>query len=129
MWFKPNGSSGFRIEHIIPILNVKGISRSLAFYVDILGFERAEWSDDDFSGISRGNAQLYLCRQGQGSPGTWIWIGFDGDIHALHRELEAKGVIIKMPPTKFAYALEMRILDPDENVLRLGTNPEDARQK
>ncbi len=68
----------FKVEIVTPILNVKDISISLAFYVDILGFKNAEWGDDNFTSINRDNTGLYLCRGGQGVSGTWIWMGFDG---------------------------------------------------
>jgi hypothetical protein len=33
-----NETLNFRFENVTPILNVKDISKSLEFYVDILGF-------------------------------------------------------------------------------------------
>lgn len=113
----------FRIENIAPILYIKDMSRSLAFYVDLLGFKKAEWGDDNFTSINRDNSGLYLCKGGQGSPGTWVWIGFDGDIFSLHQKFIANGVTIKLPPTNFSYAYEMQIIDPDGHVLRFGTDP------
>ncbi len=113
----------FRIENVAPILYVQDMSRSLAFYVNILGFKKAEWGDDNFTGINRDNTGLYLSKGGQGSPGTWIWIGFDGDIFSLHQELKSKGVTIKLPPTNFSWAYEMQVTDPDGHVLRFGTDP------
>ena len=62
-----------RMECIDPILYVKDMARSLAFYVDILGFKKADWGNDDFTSINRDNTGLYLCKGGQGIPGTWIW--------------------------------------------------------
>ena len=112
-----------RIENIAPILNVSDMSRSLAFYVGILGFQKAEWGDDNFTGINRDNTGIYLCKGFQGSPGTWIWIGFDGDIFSLHDYLKANGVTIKLPPANFYWAYEMQVLDPDGHVLRFGTDP------
>ncbi len=93
----------FRVENITPILYVKDMSRSLEFYVDILGFKNAEWGDDNFTSINRDNTGLYLSKRGQGSPGTWIWVGFDGDIFSLHQTLKSKGVAIKLPPTNFFF--------------------------
>ena len=115
----------FRIENITPVLYVKDMSRSLAFYVDILGFKNAEWGDENFTSVGRDNSGLYLCKGRQGNPGTWIWIGFDGDIFFLHQQLISKGVTIKLPPTNFSWAHEMRIEDPDGHILRLGTDPDD----
>jgi catechol 2,3-dioxygenase-like lactoylglutathione lyase family enzyme len=114
---------GLRIESINPILNVKDMSVSRAFYVDILGFRNAEWGDDNFTCINRDNACIYLCRGGQGQPGTWLWVGFDGNIFELYDELKSKGVSIRQPPVKYSWALEMQVEDPDGNVLRFGTDP------
>jgi catechol 2,3-dioxygenase-like lactoylglutathione lyase family enzyme len=115
----------FRVENVTAILRVNDMARSLAFYVDILGFKNAEWGTDEFTSVNRENSGLYLCKGGQGMPGTWVWIGFDGDIFALHQELERKGVTIVLPPTNFSWAYEMQVKDPDGHVLRFGTDPND----
>jgi len=122
-----NNSLSFRLENVTPILTVKDMSRSLAFYVGILGFKNAEWGNDNFTVINRDNTGLYLCKGGQGVPGTWIWIGFDGDIFSLHQKLKDEGVSIKLPPTNFSWACEMQVEDPDGHVLRFGTDPDDKK--
>lgn len=114
----------FHIENIATILCVKDMKRSLSFYIDILGFNNAEWGNDDFTSIFREGAGFYLCRNGQGQPGMWVWVGFDGDIFEMHRQLLSKGVKIKLPPTNFSYAYEMQVEDPDGHVLRFGTEPD-----
>jgi len=68
------------------------MSGSLAFYVDILGFKKPGWGNENFTSIGRDNSALYLCKGGQGNPGTWIWVGFDGDIFSLHQQLISRGV-------------------------------------
>lgn len=113
----------FRIENIAPILCVQDIARSVKFYEDILGFQNADWSDDTFTCITRDDTAIYLCKESQGMPGTWIWIGFDGDIQELHRQFVEKDVTIKLPPTNFSWACEMQIVDPDGHILRFGTDP------
>ena len=118
-------TSNFRLENVTPILNVKDIPISLAFYVDILGFKNAEWGDDNFTSINRDNTGLYLCRGGQGVSGTWIWVGFDGDIFSLYQKLKSLGIKIKIPPTNFSWAYEMQVEDPDGHILRFGTDPSD----
>ena len=117
------GNLNFRIENVTPILYVADMSKSLAFYVDILGFSKAAWGDDTFTCISRDNTSLYLCKGGQGLPGTWVWIGFEGDILAIYQALKSKGVKIKLPPTNFSWAFEMQVEDPDGHILRFGTDP------
>lgn len=118
-------ATNFRVENIAPILYVTDMAKSLAFYVDILGFKKADWGDDHFTSVNRDNSGLYLCKGAQGLPGTWIWIGFDGDIHALYSRLKEAGVTIKLPPTNFSWAYEMQVQDPDGHILRLGTDPDE----
>lgn len=113
----------FRVENITPILNVMDMQRSLAFYNGILGFQIAVWGNENFTSVSRDNKGFYLCKNGQGSAGTWVWIGFDGDLFALHQQLMLKGVKIKLPPTNFSWAYEMQVEDPDGHILRFGTDP------
>ena len=115
----------FRVENIAPILYVTDMAKSLEFYVDTLGFKKADWGDDNFTSINRDNSGIYLCKGGQGQSGTWVWIGFDGDIFVLHQKLKLKGVTIKLPPTNFSWAYEMQVEDPDGHILRFGTDPND----
>jgi len=115
--------TSLRIENIQPILSVKDMSATRTFYKDILGFTEVDWGTDDFTSFNRDNAGIYVCRNGQGNAGTWIWVGFDGDIFKLYEELKAHGVKIKLPPTNYSWALEMHIEDPDGHVLRFGTDP------
>jgi catechol 2,3-dioxygenase-like lactoylglutathione lyase family enzyme len=103
-----------------PILRVENMQASLRFYVDVLGFENAGWGTDDFTSVVRDGAGLYLCRGDQGRGGAWVWIGVD-DVERLHQECEARGVTIRLPPTKRPWALEMQVEDPDGNVLRFGS--------
>jgi len=112
-----------RIEGIQPILNVRDMQTSRAFYIDILGFREEPWGDDTFTSIRRDNGCIYLCRGSQGTPGTWIWVGFYGDMQELYTRLRDQGVTIRMPPTNYPWALEMHVEDPDGHVLRLGTDP------
>ena len=118
-----NNESGIRVETIQPILSVKDMALSREFYLNKLGFKEAEWGDNNFTSMSRDNCGIYLCRGEQGNPGTWIWIGFDGDIFSLYNELREKGVTIRQPPTRHSWAMEMQVEDPDGHVLRFGTDP------
>lgn len=112
-------------EGSAPILRVEDMAVSLRFYVNLLGFKNASWGNDDFTNVSRDNAGIYLCRGGQGRGGAWVWIGVE-DAEKLHEECKARGVAIRLPPTNYAWALEMQVEDPDGNVLRLGSEPKPA---
>jgi predicted lactoylglutathione lyase len=113
-----------KIERIDPILCVRDIPSSVAFYREALGFTEAEWGDENFTSVGKDNCSIYLCRNSQGNAGTWVWIGFDGDIFELHDRLIGKGVKILQPPINYSWALEIHIEDPDGHVLRLGTDPD-----
>ncbi len=115
------------IENITPILSVKDMDASRKFYVGILGFTEADWGTDEFTFFNRDQCGIYLCRNGQGNPGTWIWIGFDGDIYALYHELRSRDVKIIMSPTNHSWALEMQVEDPDGHILRFGTDPDESK--
>jgi catechol 2,3-dioxygenase-like lactoylglutathione lyase family enzyme len=114
-----------RFECTIPILRVADLQASLRFYETVLGFKR-DWGGDDaykmIASVSRDDCSLMLFEEGQGQPGTWVWIGVE-DVAALHAEYEPRGVKVVMAPTNFAWALEMRIEDPDGHVLRIGSEP------
>ena len=111
-----------KFECANPILSVKEMARSVRYYVDVLGFTNAEWGGDDFTCVTRDNAGIYLAEGDQGQPGTWAWIGVE-DVGALYEEYKAKGATILHPPENYAWALEMKIGDPDGHVLRFGSEP------
>jgi predicted enzyme related to lactoylglutathione lyase len=115
-------SSRVYFENSAPILRVEDMKAALAFYVDKLGFQNANWGTEDFTSVNRDRAGIYLCRGGQGRGGAWVWLGVE-DATKLHGELVARGVVIRMPLTNFAWALEFHVEDPDGNVLRFGSEP------
>lgn len=117
--------TSFRIEGIQPILAVKDMAASRFFYKNILGFTEVDWGNDDFTSFNRDGGGIYVCRDGQGNAGTWIWVGFDGDIYQLYETLKTQGVKIKQPPANYSWAMEMHVEDPDGHVLRFGTDPND----
>jgi len=92
--------------------------------LDVLGFRESEWGDDQFTCVTRDSSCIYLSQGSQGQPGTWLWLGFDGDIYAVYNELIAKGATISRPPTNYPWALEMHVEDPDGHVLRFATEPD-----
>ena len=109
-------------ENSAPILNVADMAVSVSYYVDVLGFKNASWGNDEFTSVNRDAAGIYLCRGGQGQPGTWVWIGV-GDVAALYEEYKARGAKFRHPPANYQWAYEMKIEDPDGHVLRFGSEP------
>ena len=113
-----------RVECIDPILRVEDMAAAVAYYVDVLGFEEAPWGGEAFTHVGRDGRGIYLCRGGQGHRGAWVWIGV-GDVRALHETYRQRGAIIRRAPANEPWALEMQIEDPDGNVLRFGSDPEE----
>ena len=114
----------FTVERIQPILSVKDMVRTRKFYVDLLGFEEASWGTDDFTAFSRNDSSIYFCQGEQGCAGTWLWIGFEGDIYSLYAQLKETNIPIILTPVNYSWALEMRVQDPDGHILRLATEPD-----
>jgi predicted enzyme related to lactoylglutathione lyase len=96
----------------------------LHYYVDVLGFEKASWGDDDFTSVNRDHAVIYLCREDQGHTGAWVWVGVE-DAEALYEELKSKGAKLRHPPRNYPWALEFHVEDPDGNVLRMASEPKE----
>jgi hypothetical protein len=46
----------YKIENIAPVRNVADMSKSLAFYVDVLGFSNADWGTSEFTFVGRDNS-------------------------------------------------------------------------
>jgi catechol 2,3-dioxygenase-like lactoylglutathione lyase family enzyme len=84
----------------VPILRIASLEASLAYYVEVLGFQ-VDWKvEGNYASVHRGKASLMLSVGDQGHPGTWVWIGVD-DADALQDELRARGTVIRQPPTNY----------------------------
>ncbi len=65
-----------------PILAVRDLAASIAYYTGALGFE-VDWEQPGIlASVSRGRCNLFLSEGDQGHPGTWLWIGVS-DVDAL----------------------------------------------
>lgn len=118
----PPDASHIRFHPASPILRVHSLPSSIDYYVSVLGFG-LDWLEPSvMASVSRGPANIMLCEGDQGHPGTWLWMGV-GDIEPLFEEYQAKGAVIRHPPTNYYWAYEMQISDPDGHVLRFGSDP------
>jgi catechol 2,3-dioxygenase-like lactoylglutathione lyase family enzyme len=109
-----------RVECVIPILHVRDLAASLAFYLDVLGFQ-TDWRGERQASVSRDGKAIMLCQGEQGHPGTWVWIGVE-DVEPLYADYKARGANVVQEPTNYWWALEFRIADPDGHVLRFGSD-------
>jgi uncharacterized glyoxalase superfamily protein PhnB len=108
-----------QIENTIPVLTVRDLNRSIAFYKDVLGFE-VEWNAGVVCSVARDRCSIMLQVSDEANSGT-VWIGLEGD--ALFAALEKSQATILQPPSNKPWAYEMKIADPDGNVIWLGAEP------
>ncbi|MGE0238749.1 MAG: ankyrin repeat domain-containing protein [Parvibaculaceae bacterium] len=120
----PGEESANRFESAVPILNVRNVPASIAYYVEKLGFHK-EWdwgSPATFGCVYRDAVRIFLCEGAQGGPGAWISI-FIHDVDALHEDYKKRGAIIRQAPANFPWGLrEMNVEDLDGHRLRLGSD-------
>ena len=116
---------------IIPIVRCKSMRQSLAFYTDVLGFERVEADDnpDDpsFSVLSRAGDLLFLSsHRGDGEYGQAIVIRTD-DVEREWQTLQQRGFrtpgnsqspVHEGPIDQTWGTREFYVDDPDANTLR-----------
>jgi uncharacterized glyoxalase superfamily protein PhnB len=106
---------------IVPILRVRDLAESVAYYVRVLGFTH-DWTHGTVASIHRDRASAMLCEGDQGQPGTWLWIGVN-DVDALYAELQQRGARLRHPPTNYPWgSRECQVSDLDGHVLRFGAD-------
>ena len=108
-----------QIENTIPVLAVSDLKRSIDFFREILGFE-VQWNAGAICSVARDQCSVMLQAQESVSCGT-VWIGVEGD--SIFRLIEKSAAKVLQPPTERPWAYEMKIADPDGNVIWLGADP------
>lgn len=119
-------ASGTVAERVTPILNVSSVPDSIAWFAR-LGWSRTfDWSGDDgvvgFGGVASGNAEIFLCREGQGGRGehaAWlsIWVA---DVDAVHATCTRAGITVLQSPRDEPWGVrEMLVQHPDGHTFRI----------
>lgn len=112
-----------QVECTIPILPVRDLARSIAFYIDTLGF-KLDWGGGPGSiigSVSRDGHCIMLSQRIKIVEPVWVWIGLEDD--SLFEAYRAKGIKVLQEPKNFPWAYEMKFEDIDGNILWLGTEP------
>lgn len=110
-----------RVERINPYIEVKNISDSINYYVDILGFN-LYFESSDFGIVERNGHQIHLTKsKGKIAPGR-IWIGVE-ELVALFEQYRKNGAKITQTPTNYSWAYQMVVEDLDSNQLIIGSAP------
>lgn len=108
------------VECTVPILPVRSLSKSIAFFTEKLGFQ-LDWGDASSTvcSVSRDGKPIMLRESVGDFAPAWVWIGLEDD--SLFSELEERGVEVLQPPKNYSWAYEMKFRDIDGNVLWFGT--------
>lgn len=111
-----------RFHKTVPILYSADVSRSLSYYIDVLGFEsKWDWgSPPTFGGVCKGSVEIFFCEKGQGNPGTWLSL-FIGNVDEYYETIKSKGAHILSAPETMEWGVrEMLVEDPDGHKIRFG---------
>jgi predicted enzyme related to lactoylglutathione lyase len=112
------------IENTIPVLAVADVPASLRFYRDILDFQ-LDWQGSadppQIASVSRDGHAIMIQQRSPVTPGC-VWIGTSG-LAALWEKVRSIGNAVVQRPTNHPWALDMKIADPDGNILWFGTEP------
>src|SRR5262245_33323492 len=142
------------IRSVTPVLNVSDIGASFAWF-EALGWQRGfSWNEGGlvgegarapaanehgpagFGSVCAGEAQIFLCRGGQGSRGTilpkfpgddetdgvWMswWVDSPQSLDEMHTKAVALGYTVTMPPTNEPWGVrEFHLRHPDGHMFRV----------
>jgi catechol 2,3-dioxygenase-like lactoylglutathione lyase family enzyme len=117
----PKSQPRVRFEGMNPILRVKNVEESVAYYTEVLGFQ-VDFNMGVFASVSRDECHLFLSDGDQGHVGSWVYVGVE-NVGGLFAEYQQSGAKIRHMPTNYSWAHEMQIEDLDGNILRMGSEP------
>jgi predicted lactoylglutathione lyase len=112
-----------QVEGTVPVLSVRNVTKSIEFYTRMLGF-KLDWRGTQNTGIcsvSRDGHAIMLQEWDEKRSPVWVWIGLASA--ELFDEFMQNGVSVLQEPQNNDWAYEMKLEDPDGNVLWLGTEP------
>ena len=109
---------------VMPVLQVSDVTKSQAFYRDVLGFTiNGTWGDGpEFSIIQRGKVTIALDRSRDDAPipvnQYWAAYFYVDDADAVFEEFKAKGAdVIRGPEDSFYGMREIDVRDPDGHII------------
>ena len=111
-----------QVECTIPVIPVRDLLRSVAFYTESLDFS-IDWMGQQklACSVSRDGCSIMLLQMNPWKGPTWVWIGLRDD--SLFEHFREKGVKVHQEPRNESWAYEMKFEDIDGNILWLGTEP------
>lgn len=118
---------------LTPVLCVSNLPKSLEHYETVLGFDVSwKWSEGEefnetshptFACVNRGDICIFLCENGQGSPGAWICLNVSSpeELQEVFVEYHNTSANIIEDPKDYSWGMrEMLVKDLDGNTFRIG---------
>jgi catechol 2,3-dioxygenase-like lactoylglutathione lyase family enzyme len=101
-----------------PVFFVSDLTRSLSFYLDVLGFTK-KWHSGDGTGtvcqVDRSDCEIILCQDAARTDKSRVFLELNADgLAEIHREIAERSI----PHTRLQWGYDtIRIADPDGNEL------------
>jgi uncharacterized glyoxalase superfamily protein PhnB len=133
------------VRGVTPILNVSDIEASIEWFEKVGWHPRWTWNGDfgaegraTFAAVASDQAEIFLCRDGQGSRGgkvpqfpgddetdgvwmTW-WLETPADVDAAHASAREHGLEVIWPPTDEPWGVrEFHLRHPDGHTFRVSS--------
>ena len=138
-----------KIQHVVPILNVSDVPASILWFQNLgwaCGFcwneggmiahgrTSNELGAASFAGVCSREAEIFLCRDGQGSrprdlsadpdhSGVWMswFLDSAAEVDAMHAQAVDLGYLITQPPRDEPWGVrEFHLRHPDGHMFRVG---------
>ena len=113
------------VENTIPVLAVADVEASIRFFCDVLEF-KVDWCGDadplQIASVSRDGHPIMIQHRKPAAPGS-MWMGMSGLAGLWEKVRSNSRIAVVQRPTNQRWALEMKIKDPDGNILWFGTEP------
>ena len=125
-------TSSARLTHSAPILLVRDIHATAAYFRDALGFRLGELYGDPPGFVIAARDQMHIMLKQAAdpgdvvpmtnrSPGLWDAYFWTDDVDALHREVTEAGAVIDYGPCDQPYGCrEFGVRDPDGHDIGFG---------
>ena len=113
-------------KYATPILDVKSVEDSIAYYTSKLGFTKSwDWPDDSedktFAAVTNGDVSIFLAETTGPIHPTWIFYDVNNADNVYAAYVEAGAAIREAPNDKPWGSREFLAEDSDGNVLRIAS--------
>ena len=116
------------VRSVRPILNVSDVRESLAWFEQLGWKTTFVWDDEggepEFGGTGSGDdAEIFLCRNGQGERPTWVSWFLDelAEVDRLHARAVELGLDVVRAPADEPWGVrEFRLRHPEGHTFRVG---------